>query len=382
MEKELNVPTEKSTSSNNGKMSNEKSSKKKKNKRFGFVLIAILIIGGAAGVYFYLHSLRHETTENAQVEADISPVTSRVSGYIDKIYVQDNQLVKAGDTLLVLDNRNFILKVKEAEAALEMAKSNLEVAKKGVAVGESQSSTASAGVLAADANIEAAKVKLWRANNDFKRYENLWKEHSITEQQYEEALAAKQSAERQLELLQKQRDVALKQSKTSNTQTGVSSSQVEVAKAAVKQREAMLEEAKLDLSYTVITAKIDGQLSEIDVEPGQLIQAGQSLFNIVNINNYWVVANFKETQVSSMNPGQDVKVEIDALPGHDFEGKVSSFSPATGNKFALLPADNATGNFVKVVQKIPVKIIFLDSDDPYLKKLKAGMNAEVDVHIN
>lgn len=356
--------------------------KKRKNKRFGVVLAVILIVGGAAGTYFYVHGLHHEATENAQVEADISPVTTRISGYVEQILVEDNQPVKAGDTLLVLDNRDYLLKVKEAEAALEMAKSNLEVAKKGVSVGKSQTYTASAGVLAADASIEAAKVKLWRAEKDFKRYENLWKDHSITEQQYEEALAAKQSAEKQLELLKKQKDVALRQSNTSNSQSDVTATQVDVAQAVVNQRQAMLEEAQLNLSYTVVTAKIDGQLSAVNVEPGQLIQAGQSLFNIVNTQNYWVVANFKETQVSRLVPGQNVEVEVDALPDHAFHAIVSSFSPATGNKFALLPADNATGNFVKVVQKIPVKIVFEDLKDPFLQKLRAGMNAEVDVYID
>lgn len=385
MEKEIKVSAEneKTAGSANGVDGwKDNSSKKKKNKKFGLVLIIVLVVGGGIGTYFYLHSLHHEETENAQVEANISPVTSRVSGYVDRVLVQDNQTVKAGDTLLVLDNSDFVLKVKEAEAALAMAKSNLEVARKGVDVGKNQAYTASAGVLAADANIEAAKVRQWRAQKDFERYANLWKDHSITEQQYEQALAEKQAAERQLELLQKQRDIAMRQSKTSSAQTNVTTSQVDVAKAVVEQRQAAVEEAKLNLSYTVIRAKNDGQLSAVDVEPGQLIQAGQSLFNIVNTDNYWVVANFKETQLNRMTAGQEVDVELDAFPGHAFHGKVSSFSPATGNTFALLPADNATGNFVKVVQKVPVKIVFDHLDDPFLKKIKAGMNAEVDVHIN
>ncbi|TRZ45893.1 HlyD family secretion protein [Robertkochia solimangrovi] len=361
---------------------NSGENKKKKNKKFGVVLLGLTIIGVCAGSYFYIHSLHHESTENAQVETNIIPVTARVSGYVEEVFVKDNEQVRAGDTLLVLDSRDYEVKVREAEAALEMAKSNLQVAERGVEVGHSQTYSANAGVMAADANIEAAKVKLWRAENDYKRYSNLWADHSITEQQYEQALAAKQSAEKELELLRKQRQVAVTQSKTTNSQTNVSSSRVAVAAAEVKQREAALEEAKLNLSYTVLKAKSDGQLSAVNIEGGQLIQAGQSLFNIVDVRNYWVVANFKETQVSRIEPGQEVELDVDALPKHTFVGKVSSFSPATGNKFALLPADNATGNFVKVVQKIPVKIQFDDMNDPFLEKLRAGMNVEVDVHIN
>lgn len=362
--------------------SEQKNTTRKKNKKFGLVLAIIVIIGGIAGFYFYEHSLHHEETENAQVKADVSPVISRVSGYVQKVLVQDNDHVKAGDTLLIIDDRDYIVRVKEAEAALAIAKSNLEVARQGVHVGKNQVYAANAGVLAADASIEEAKVRQWRAEKDYERYKNLWEDHTITEQQYEKALAEKQAADRQLELLQKQREIAQRQSKTSNAQSNVTSTRVAVAEATVDQREAALEAARLNLSYTAITAKFDGQLSAIDIEPGQMVQVGQSLFNIVNTENIWVVANFKETQLERMQVGQEVKIEVDAFPSHDFKAKVSSISPATGNTFALLPADNATGNFVKVVQKIPVKIVFEEANDPFLKKIRAGMNAEVDVHIN
>lgn len=358
------------------------SDNRKKNKKFGVILAIVLLVGGALGTYFYLHGLHHEETENAQVEANISTVISRVPGYVEEVLVQDNQYVQAGDTLLVLDNRDFLLRVREAEAALAMAQSKLEVARKGIVVGENQASAANAGILAAEANIEAARVRQWRAEKDFQRYENLWKDHSITEQQYEQALAEKQAADRQLTLLENQREIARRQSSTSQAQTHVTNSQVAVAEAAVKQAEAALEEARLNLSYTVLRAKKAGQLGAIEVEPGQLIQAGQALFNIVATDAYWVVANFKETQLNRMQPGQAVDVTLDAFPDHTFKAQLSSFAPATGNTFALLPADNATGNFVKVVQKVPVKIVFSQLDDPFLKKIKPGMNAEVDVHIN
>lgn len=357
-------------------------SKQKKNKRFGLILSMVLVIGGGIGGYFYHRSLHHEETDNALVKADVSQLISRVSGYVKHVKVQDNQLVKAGDTLLVIDERDYVVRVKEAEAALAVAESNLEVARQGVNVGKNQVDAAEASVLAADASIEEAKVRQWRAQKDYERYANLWKDHTITEQQYEQALAAKQAADRQLELLQKQREIARRQTQTSNAQSSVTSSRVAVAEASVQQCRAALDAANLSLSYTAIIAPYDGQLSAIAIEPGQMIQAGQSLFSLVNTEKYWVVANFKETQLERMEIGQEVKIVLDAFPGHPFEAVVSSFSPATGNTFALLPADNATGNFVKVVQKVPVKIEFKNSGDPLLKKIKAGMNAEVDVHIN
>lgn len=362
--------------------SGTENSAKGKNKKFGVVLIVVLLIAGIGAFFIYQHAIHHETTDNAQVEANISPVIPRVSGFVQKVYVTDNQYVKTGDTLLVLDDNDYVVRLRVAEAALAAAKSNLEVARQGVDVSKNQINYAKAGILAADASIESAKVRQWRAEKDFERYENLWKSHTVTQQQYEQALAEKQEADRQLEYLQKQKTIAQRQSQTTTAEGSRTDTEVSVAEANVKQQEATLEEARLNLSYTVILAKYDGQLSEIDIKPGQFVQAGQTLFNEVDVNECWVVANYKETQLGKMKVGQEVEMEVDAVPGHTFEGVVSSFAPASGDKMAILPADNATGNFVKVVQKLPVKIIFKDKNDEYLKRLKAGMNVDVDVHID
>jgi membrane fusion protein (multidrug efflux system) len=165
------------------------------------------------------------------------------------------------------------------------------------------------------------------------------------------------------------------------SQSQATAESIEVAESVVKQREVEVENAKLKLSYTVITAPADGRVSRVDVVPGQLLQTGQSTFNIVHSNKEWVVANFKETQVRKMAVGQKVIVNADAFPGHDFEAVLSSFSPATGAKFSLLPPDNATGNFVKVVQRLPVKIEFTNPSDSLLQRLRPGMNVNVDVHL-
>jgi len=356
--------------------------KKPKSKRFAIVFGALVLVGSTYGIIKYMHGQKHEETDDAQVESLISPVIPRVSGYIKEVRVKDNQLVKKGDTLVILDDRDFRIKVAEAEAALASAQSNAAVAGAGIPVVNANVSSAESNISTVDAQIEAAKVNVWRANQDFARYENLIKDHSITQQQYEQALAAKQTAERQLDVLRAQKQSAARQTAAISRQKSVTAGQVSVANAAIKQREAELEAANLNLSYTVITAATDGQISKVNLQPGQFLQAGQSLFNIVPENAKWVVANFKETQLTKMKPGQKVIIKVDAFPDHKFEAKVASFSPATGSKFALLPPDNASGNFVKVVQRVPVKIEFTNPQDKQLSLLRAGMNVLVDVHLD
>lgn len=356
-------------------------SRKTSGKRFAVIFAVLILGGGIYGTIKYLHSLKHEETEDAQIESRISPVISRVSGYISEIRVQDNQQVKKGDTLLILDDRDFKLRVLQAEAAMEAAKSNVSVADAGISVADANVISAQSSVSTIDARIEAARINLWRAEQDFKRYDNLIKDHSITQQQYEQALAAKQTAEKQLEILQAEKNNASSQTGVVRSQKEVTAGQASAAKTAVAQREAELEMARLNLSYTVITAAIDGQVSRINLQPGQMVQAGQALFNIVEHDNIWVVANFKETQLAKMKVGQKVTITVDAFPKHEFEGHIVSFSPATGSKFSVLPADNASGNFIKVVQRLPVKIEFSQPEDTNLRLLKAGMNVMADVHL-
>jgi membrane fusion protein (multidrug efflux system) len=222
-----------------------------------------------------------------------------------------------------------------------------------------------------------------RATNDFNRYDNLYKSRTITKQQYEQALATKMEAESQVRVLQQQQRASAFQKSVIIAKSKASNKQTEVAAANIKRANAMLDAAKLNLTYTVITAAIDGQVSKIDIQPGQLVQPGQSLFYIINNDEAWVIANFKETQLNKMTIGQKVIVKVDAYPGHDFEGTITSFSPATGSRFSLLPPDNATGNFVKTVQRLPVKISLNTTNDPEkIKLLRAGMNVDVDVQLN
>ncbi len=370
-------------------------SKKKLNSKFIGGLTILVVAGVAFGVYKYIHSQAHETTDDAQVEAKISPVIPKVTGYVKSINIQDNEYVKKGDTLLVIDDSEYQIKLQQAEDARLAALSQLAVAEAGISSSntailssEAGASTAWANVATAQANIEAAKVQVWRAQNDFNRYEKLFNNQSITKQQFEQAQAAKETAEKQLLVLQEQKKAAEKQAQAvgrqvdmSKSQTKVTHSQTDVAKANLKQAETNIENARLFLSYTVITAAEDGQVSKINLQSGQLVQAGQALFNLVKNNEIWVVANFKETQMEHLREGQTVEIKIDAFPKHRFEGTVNSISPATGAKFALLPPDNASGNFVKTVQRLPVKIVFSHTDDPMLQLIRPGMNADVDVLI-
>jgi membrane fusion protein (multidrug efflux system) len=342
-----------------------KSTKKKRNPVF-IIILAVLVIGGSwFGISKYQHSLHHEDTDDAQVSADISPVIPRVAGYVTDVKVRDNQRVKKGDTLLVLDDRDYVIKVEQAQAALQIAQSSMNSAKATTSAAKANIATSQASVGTIDAQIEAAKINLWRASQDYDRYANLIKDHSITQQQYEQALAAKQTAEKQLTILEEQKKQAQQQTN-----------------ATIHQKQTDVDAAKLNLSYTVITAPEDGLVSKINVQPGQFVQAGQPVFSIVHSESVWVIANFKETQLDKMKEGQKAIVNVDAYPGHKFEAMLTSFSPATGSTFALLPPDNASGNFVKVVQRLPVKIEFTNPNDSLVKKLRPGMNVLVDVHLD
>ena len=355
---------------------------RKRNPIFMIILVVLVIGGGLFGFLKYQHSLHHEETDDAQVSADILPVSPRVSGYVKEVKVRDNQEVKKGDTLLILDNRDYKVKVEEAEAALNIAKANLDNARAMTNASKANISISKASVSTIDSQISSAKITAWRAEQDYQRYANLIKDHSITQQQYEQAWAAKETAEKQLSILQGQKNQASQQTNAVSVQSNATAQQINVANASIQQRQVDVDAAKLNLSYTVVIAEQDGHISKVNVQKGQLVQAGQPLFSIVHSENIWVVANFKETQLNKMREGQTVIVKADAFPRHKFQAKLTSFSPATGATFALLPPDNATGNFVKVVQRLPVKIEFTDATDSLVKKLRAGLNVSVDVHLD
>ena len=326
----------------------------------GIVLVAALFF--SIKEYVFLQS--HEETDDAQVDGDISPVIARVSGYVQEIRFKDNQYVHAGDTLVILDDRDYRIKLDQAIAAQSAAQKT--AAAQGAAITEAESNF---GVQ--KANIEAAQVRLWKAQQDFDRYKNLYDDHAITKAQLDEVTADRDAAQAALDAAKSQVPVTHTRVNTSREQTVASSSQIDTRKADV-------EYAKLQLSYTVITAPASGTVSKRNIQVGQLVQAGTPLFSVVHEDVY-ITANFKETQMKDIALIQKVDIRVDAFEKQVIPGTIESFSGATGAKFSLLPPDNATGNFVKVVQRIPVRI-HIDSDTATLRRMRPGMSVDVIVH--
>jgi membrane fusion protein (multidrug efflux system) len=355
--------------------------KKKKSLVFPIILAAVVIGGGIFGYRSYTYGQFHEETDDAQIASNMNPVISKISGYVAEVKVKDNQFVKKGDTLVILDNRDQKIALEQAQAALSTAQSNISSAKSSTNATSKNINSSQAAVATANAQIEAAKVNVWKTSQDLKRYSVLVKDHSITEQQYEQALAAKQSADKQLQVLVDTRNQIAQQTRIASSQTEASSQQISVAGSVAKQREVDVESARLNLSYTVIVAPEDGFVGKVPIQAGQFLQAGAQLFSLVKNDQKWVIANFKETQVAKMVEGQKVKIEIDAFPDTEFDGVVSSFSPATGSTFSILPPDNASGNFVKVVQRLPIKIDFVKLNPNIAKRLRTGMNVKAEVSL-
>lgn len=341
--------------------------KKPKKKIFPFILGALIIAGSIYGVIKYRYAKHHEVTDDAQIDGDISPVFSRVAGYVNEIRFEENQAVKKGDTLIVLDDRDLQIKVQQARAALENAVAALDVAKANISGAMANLNTSKSGV-------DAAKVKSWKVSQDYKRYQNLIRDSAITTQQFENVKAEQEGSEAQM-------NIALGQQSSASVAISASEKQMDVAQSVIAQKQADLDYAMLQLSYSKITAPATGYVSRKNVQPGQLVNAGTPLFAVVSDTGIYVVANFKETQLMKMDKNETVEIKVDAFPDMQLQGRVYAFSPATGAKFSLLPPDNATGNFVKVVQRVPVKII-IDAGKEVKEKLRPGMSVKVAVKID
>jgi membrane fusion protein (multidrug efflux system) len=358
--------------------------KNKEPRKRNFVPLIILglliIIGGVFGFKQYNYALHYEDTENAQIEGNISPVLPRIAGFVTEINAKENQLVKKGDILVKLDESELKVKVLQAQAAIETAIANQRAIEANVSTSGANVSTVAANVETTKESIEAAQIRLDKAQLEYDRYAKLLSEKSATQSQFDNVEAEKKVSKAQLEISKKQLEAARKQLDAAQVQADASKQQIAVAKATVAQRQADLEMAKLQLTYATIYAPANGKISKKNVQTGQFVQAGQNLMSVVIDEDLWVIANFKETQMGKMKEGQSVKMKVDMYPDVAFEGKVESIAGATGARFALLPPDNASGNFVKVVQRIPVKIIFINPDPKY--PIRAGMNVDVVVKVN
>jgi membrane fusion protein (multidrug efflux system) len=344
----------------------EESSQKKKTKKAPIILGIVLLAGAIIGIKEYLYYSHVETTDDAQVMSNIDPVVARISDYVTDINFQDNQHVTKGQVLVKLDDKDLALKAQQAEADLLSAQANVSVAKAGVASAESNLATSKS-------EIDATQITLWKTSQDLERYQGLIKEGSITQEQFDNAKAAQESANTQVE-------IAKNKYNASEKAYSVSQANLNAVQAMVSIKQAALDYAKLQLSYATIVAPISGTASRRNVQIGQLVQAGASLLAIVE-DSVWVEADFKETQMNDIKLGQTASVQVDALNGNEIKGVISSFSGGTGAVFSLLPPDNAAGNFVKVVQRVPVRIA-LDNKTASYKALRPGLSVEVTIKVN
>ena len=347
-------------------MEDKTNPQKKSTKRIGFTVIGIIVVVGLFfGLKYLVYALNHVSTDNAQLQTDVYQLIPQVSGRIQKSYVKDFQHVKQGDTLFTIATDDYSIRVTSAEANLQNALANLEVARR-------SPSTLRTGLDVSRSNINEVEAANIKAQQDLERGKNLVKVDVITQASYDALKAAADAAEARYQAAKSQYAVSQKQVNTSEDQ-------IKAAEATVAMRKADLANAKLIYSYTSITAPADGQLSETKMQEGQFVQAGQPLTTMLG-SSVWVIANYKETQLRKIKKGYEVSITVSAYPHKEFKGKVTSLSPATGATFSLLPPDNATGNFVKVVQLVPVKIEFTDSI-PSNYNLQAGMSVKISIPI-
>lgn len=340
--------------------------KKKPNRVIPIILGVILIGGIIFGIKEYIYYGKHVDTDDAQIDGNISPVVARVGGYVDSIYFEENTHVNKDQVLVKIDDRDYKVRVEQAEAAVTGASA-------GIGVNQSQIYANAANSASAMAQVTSNKARLDKVKKDYDRYANLVKDGSITQQQFDQAKA-------DLEVAQANYRASQDQYKAAQEQVGTTKSQLNVTHTGVSQKQVDVDYAKLQLSYTWVKSPSSGVTSKKNVQVGQLVQAGQTLFSVVNDNSIFITANFKETQLDQIRNGQKVNIDVDAYPEMKIEGEVYNFSPATGAKFSLLPPDNATGNFVKVVQRVPVKIKINGSKED-LAKLRPGMSVNVSVRV-
>ncbi len=396
--------------------------------RFRILLGVVALLAIVAGVWWFL-TRGHQSTDDAQVDAHLTQIASRVGGTVSRVLVDDNQQVDAGTVLVEIDPRDYQVAVDkakaelaDAEAAAVAAQSNVPITststESGVSSAQSGVDQARIAIDAAAKEVEAARARLnaaqsrlreveanaTRTRRDVERLKGLLEKDEVSQQQYDAAVASAdaqaaatdtaraqiaeaeaavrmaESRQAHARAAEAQARAALRNAQTGPEQVTATRARASSAQARVEQAKATLAQAELNLQYTVIKAPARGVVSKKSVNPGQVIQPGQPLLSLVQTDEVWITANFKETQLDGMRPGQRVLIEVDAYGGKRFEGKVDSIAAATGARFSLLPPENATGNFVKVVQRVPVKIVLDQGQDPE-HLLRPGMSVTPTVYI-
>jgi membrane fusion protein (multidrug efflux system) len=394
----------------------EQTPEKKSGRKFIVIAVVILLVIGA--VIFYWRSTFTEDTDDAQVDGDLYQVSSRVTGQVIKVYIDDNQQVQAGQAIAEIDPKDYRVALEQAQANLASAQASAIQAtvnvpitsintRTSVSTTSSDVQSAAAGVdvarkqaQAAQARVDEAKANAIKSHLDVERYTPLVQKDVISKQQFDGAVAAdagntaavleaeatviaqQASVSQALQKLAQARFTAAESVKTAPNQVRAREAQAKSAMADIKQAQARVDQAMLNLSYTHITAPTTGIVNKKNVQIGANVSIGQDLLTIIPLTNLWVTANFKETQLSRMRQGQNVTLKVDALGGRKFHGKVTQIGGATGSRLSLFPPENATGNYVKVVQRIPVRIDFTNlqqENGDYA--LRPGMSVTPDVGV-
>ncbi len=339
----------------------------KTRRRLQNIGVLILIFLGLAWVGYRFMGFHTTTfTDNAQTQCRMVPVVSRVQGFVKEVRYDDFTQVKKGDTLVIIDDSEFRLRVAQAEADLQNVTSGKD------AVGASINTTRN-NIAVNDASLSEVAALVENAKRDYDRYAKLLEQNAVTQQQFDAIETNYKALKAKYETLSRQKQSTALVTVEQSHRLGQSDAGIEAAKAAI-------DLARLNLSYTVITAPCDGYTSKNDLKVGQLIQPGRQLLTIVNENDMWVIANYRETQTAKMKAGDKVRITVDAIPGVKFEGKIVAISKATGAEYSAMPVDNATGNFVKVEQRIPIKIRFTSNNkEEDMQRLRAGLNVECKV---
>jgi membrane fusion protein, multidrug efflux system len=371
---------------------------KKPIARVLFGVLALVVLGGIYLVWHHYSQI--ESTDDAQITGDIYPVSARVGGQVKAVHVEDNQYVEAGTVLVEIDQSDYQVALQKAQADLAESNASALAARTGVPLTSTNTSsqlqsananlvTAQKQVGAAEARVREAEANHTKAAADLARYKALVDKDEVPRQTYDTAVAAESAARAAWDTARANAAAAesgvtqaraqVSAASTVGQQVEVSRARAGSAEATVGKNQANLDQAKLNLGYTVVRAPVSGIVSKKSVEVGQTIQPGQSLFAIVPLENLWVVANFKESQLKEMKPGQAVKVHVDAYD-KDFNAHVDSIGGATAAQFSLLPPENATGNYVKVVQRVPVKVVFEKGQDPQ-HRLRPGMSVVPTVRV-
>lgn len=348
---------------------------------YNAVVIVIILLGVVYAGSRLFHFGSYEWTDDSMVVRHITPLNTRIEGFIKEIRFDDYQYVHKGDTLVIIEDAEYRYRLAQAEAGVHGQRSGSSAVAAGITTTKSNVNAASAGVKAAEAAVNEAKANMENAKRDYQRYEALVAKDAVTQQQYDQMKTRYEEALSRYKAAVAQRQQASASRHSTALTTNEQNARLSQQTAGVSVAQAALDIARLNLSYTVITAPCDGYMSRKDIHVGQLVRPGETLAKIVDEGTVWVLANYRETQLNHIKIGSSVTFKADAVPGVVYHGHVESISASTGAGYKEMPVDNATGNFVKVEQRVPVRIV-LDKNTPAAdaKKLLAGLNVETKVN--